>query len=106
MKKDRNCSGATPYPIYQPVPQMIPPMIGQMPMQPMQPMQPIQPMQPMQPTYTQPSYNQPMYSQNTLENQVANLTSQMNNLERRVAALEGTIGTNLNNYNTSNFQMM
>lgn len=97
MKKDRNCSGATPYPIYQPVPQMMPPMMGQMPMQPIQPMQP---------TYTQPSYNQPMYSQNTLENQVANLTSQMNNLERRVAALEGTIGTNLNNYNTSNFQMM
>jgi len=104
MKKDRNC-GAVPYPIYQQP--MMPNMIGPMP-QPNMMMQPnmVQGMPMMQPNMIQgmPS------STNTgsLEQQVNSLTAQVNNLEKRVVALEGLVGTpNYNsNYNNSNFQMI
>lgn len=43
------------------------------------------------------------YNMNYQENDLTNLNNQVQNLERRVAALEGLLG---NNYNTTNYQMM
>lgn len=93
MKKDRNC-GNVPYPIYQApmMPNMMGPMVG-----PMMPM--MQPNMVSMPNTT---------NTGSLEQQVSSLTNQVNNLEKRVVALESLVGTpNYNaNYNNSNFQMI
>ncbi|MEG2322426.1 MAG: hypothetical protein RSB71_02965 [Bacilli bacterium] len=87
MRKDRNC-GAGGYPIY-PTPGMGPMMMPN----PMMPQ-----MMPQMMPNTQPN-GAPSCSNNSLEQQV-------NNLEKRVLALENLMQTPNNNYNTSNFQMM
>lgn len=87
MKKDRNC-GAVPYPIY-PMPGMMVPNMVPMPNM----------MTPNMQT------NQMPQGGVNLEQQVNMLNNQINNLEKRVANLEGLVG-NVNNYNTSNFQMI
>ncbi len=103
MKKERNYS---PYPVY-PVMQM---QSGMMPVQPGMSMQPGMNMQPsmtVQPNMgNTPMPNMPTGPNNmvgnTIENQLSTLTNQMNNLERRISAIETTMGTTYN----SSYQMM
>jgi len=84
--KERNCQG-TPYPVYP------------MPMAPIgfqdQMGYPMQYQNPM-------NYQSPMNYQGIMNNS-NDLTNQVNNLEKRVTALENMVK---NNYNSSNFQMM
>ena len=81
MKKERNCGGNAPYPIY-----------------PMYPGMPIEPF-PMQ------SYMMQGSSSGSIEQQLSNINNQISSLERRVTNLENLIG-NANKYNNTNYQVM
>ena len=94
MKKDRNCGGAMPYPVYPAYPGMM--QQGMMP----QGMTgfPMNQMQQMMPTQ---SYG----TSSNIEQQIANMNSQINSLERRISNLESLVG-NPTKYNNSNYQIM
>ena len=107
MKKERDCNAnQAPYPIY-PAYQVGYPYQNMGMLQ-----QPIlqQPMmqQPMM-NFATPNYNQNMnmqgFNQGTIEQQLSNLSNQVNSLERRVSNLENLVG-NTTQYNTSNYQVM
>lgn len=104
MKKDRNCGGGgMPYPVY-------PGMMnqGMMPMNPgIMPIPNMQ-MNPMTPNAfnTNNYMTQPEIYNNSLEQQVSNLTSQVNSLERRIISLESLVGSPTSKYNNSNYQVM
>ena len=100
MKKDRNCGGNYPiYPAYQMpnmmpgIPMNIPNGIPNMNDYSMNSMVP----------YNNQSFNQ--NPNNIYDQQLSNLSSQINSLERRVSNLESLVG-NGNKYNTSNYQML
>ena len=95
MKKDRNCGGGMPYPIYPSYP-------GMMAMPNMQ-------MNGMMPNAfnTMPNYMPEMNTVNTsIEQQLSSLTSQVNSLERRIISLETLVGSPTAKYNNSNYQVM
>lgn len=93
MKKDRNCG--VPYPIYpMPNPNMMPNMGMPMGMPNMMPNMMPNTGMPNMGTTNMPSQN---YS--------TDINNQINNLEKRVTALENMVGTNTN-YNPNNFQIM
>jgi len=95
MKKDRNCGGGMPYPIY-------PTYQGVMPIQNM-------PMNNMIPNAfnTMPGYMPEMNNMSgNIEQQLSNLTSQVNSLERRIISLEALVGSPTSKYNNSNYQVM
>lgn len=97
MKKDRNCGCDGNYPIY---PTYQPNFGGMMPQGMMgMPMNQMQPMIPNQ-TYGIQSGNS-----NSIEQQLANMNSQINSLERRITNLESLVG-NPTKYNNSNYQVM
>ena len=89
MKKDRDCGGNMPYPVYPMYPGMIPQgmPINQFPM--------IQGQQ----------YMTQGQSSGSIEQQISNLNNQINSLERRITSLENLIG-NTNKYNNTNYQVM
>lgn len=99
MKKDRNCSGAMPYPVYPPY------QAGMMPM-------------PM-PMSSSPFMNPNMggmgmnsgVSSNTIEEQMNTLEQQINLLDKRITNLENLYNSSNSvnystKYNSSNYQMM
>ena len=100
MKKDRNC-GATPYPVYQPYPQMggfmplpYPPNMG-MPMT----------------QYMDTQTNTSMNMSNTIEQQLNTMEQRINMLDKRITTLENMFNSSnnslySNNYNSSNYQML
>lgn len=102
MKKDRDCNaGMTPYPIYPTyMPGMGMPMVGtpNMMTSPNMMMQPNLGTNSMTNNYTQGGAS--------IEQQLLNLTNQVNSLERRISNLETLIGNNSTQYNTSNYQVM
>ena len=96
MKKDRNCGcdGNYPiYPAYQPNFGMMPQGMMGMPMNQMQPMMNNQ------------NYGIPTGNSSSIEQQLANMNSQINSLERRISNLESLVG-NPTKYNNSNYQVM
>ena len=104
MKKDRNCGGGTPYPIYPSYP-------GMMMNQGIMPMMPV-PNMPMN-TVAQNTFNNiPDYMpqsssySTSIEQQISSLTSQVNSLERRIISLESLIGSPTSKYNNSTYQVM
>lgn len=108
MKKDRNC-GMNPYPVYQPYPQvgpMMPP--GMMAPNMMPPVMAPGNVQ-MQPQY---SISQDNVSSNTIEQQMAQMQRQINNLDARVSKLESSINTignssfNSNQYSSGNYHIV
>ena len=107
MKKDRNCGGnITPYPMYPAYPGMMMNQ-GMMP-QGIMPM-PNMPMNTMAPNTfnTTPSYmTQMSTSSGSIEQQLSNLTNQVNSLERRIMSLESLVGSPTSKYNNSNYQVM
>lgn len=108
MKKDRNCGGnAMPYPIYPSYPGMM--NQGMMPMNPgMMMNQGVMPINPMGQSFSNsPSYMpQTSTSTGSIEQQLSNLTSQVNSLERRIISLESLVGSPTSKYNNSNYQVM
>lgn len=108
MKKDRNC-GMNPYPVYQPYPQVGPMMNPSMMAPNMIP--PV--MAPgnvqMSPQY---SISQDNVSSNTIEQQMAQMQRQINNLDARVSKLESSINTigsssfNSNQYSSGNYHIV
>lgn len=100
MKKDRNC-GMTPYPVYQPYPNLAG---GMMP-----PMPPV-----MAPGNVQmmPQYTTTSESSNTLDQQINQMQRQINNLEARVSKLESSLNTigstsfNSNQYTNGNYHVV
>ncbi len=109
MKKDRNC-GMNPYPIYQPYPQvgpmMNPGMVAPNMMPPIMAPGNVQ----MAPQYTMPT--QDSVSSNTIEQQMAQMQRQINNLDARVSKLEGSINTmngssfNSTQYSSGNYHIV
>ena len=97
MKKERDCGcgGNYPvYPAYQPnFPGMMPQAMMGMPINQMQPIMPNQ------------SYGIPTGNSTNIEQQLANMNSQINSLERRISNLESLVG-NPTKYNNSNYQVM
>ncbi len=90
MKKDRNCMSTYPvYPVTQ-MPQMMPIGMVQMPSGSPSGMS------------NQMNYNQG-YQMGSADQQLKDMSMQLNILERRVSNLENLVG---GNYNNSNFQMM
>lgn len=96
MKKDRNCSGATPYPIY--------PNYGPMPMNPMM-------------AGPMPGYGMPVPttissgSTSNYNDELSRLKEQMQNLERRVSRLESMVSNKTtsfgsNQYSDANYHIM
>lgn len=102
MKKDRNCGGSMPYPMYPSYPGMIPMNQGVMPIGNM----PINTMG--QNTFNaMPNYmNQLGTLDNSIEQQLSSLTNQVNSLERRIISLESLVGSPSSKYNNSNYQIM
>ena len=102
MKKERNCGGnAIPYPVYPSYP-------GMMMNQGMMPNVLQMPMNTINPNAFSSNQNymmQPNMS-NSIEQQLSNLTSQVNSLERRIISLESLIGSPTSKYNNSNYQVM
>ena len=104
MKKERNCGGnAMPYPVYPTYPNFGMPMNpGVMPI-------PNMSMSNMMPNTfnTNPDYMAQMNtSGSSIEQQLANLTNQVNSLERRIISLESLVGSPTSKYNNSNYQIM
>lgn len=93
MKKDRNCGCEGNYPVYPTYPGMIPQCMMGMPMNQMQPMM------------TNQNYGIPTGNSSSIEQQLANMNSQINSLERRISNLESLVG-NPTKYNNSNYQVM
>lgn len=109
MKKDRNC-GMNPYPVYQPYPQVGPMMNpGMMAPNMMPPIMAPGNVQ-MTPQYTMTS--QDSVSSNTIEQQMAQMQRQINNLDARVSKLESSINTigntsfNSNQYSSGNYHIV
>jgi len=106
MKKDRNCGGnSMPYPVYPSYPGMmmnqgmIPPGVMPIPSIPMNTMAPN--------TFnTNPNYMMQTNTSSSIEQQLSNLTSQVNSLERRIISLESLVGSPTSKYNNSNYQVM
>lgn len=102
MKKERNCGGnAMPYPVYPSYP-------GMMMNQGMMPGALQMPMNTINPNTFGSNQNymiQPNMS-NSIEQQLSNLTSQVNSLERRIISLESLVGSPTSKYNNSNYQIM
>ncbi|MBE6138257.1 MAG: hypothetical protein E7173_00745 [Firmicutes bacterium] len=95
MKKDRNCGGGMPYPIYPAYPGVMP--IQNMPMNNMMPNM----------FNTTPNYTPDMNNMSgIIEQQLSNLTNQVNSLERRIMSLESLVGSPNSKYNNSNYQVM
>ena len=107
MKKDRNCGcggNSNPYPVYPTYPGVMPIMNQGMPIIPN-----INPMmnQGMPNNIMMPTVQSS--SMNNFNNEYSNLTTQVNNLERRVTRLEGIVnsGTTVTpKYNDSNYYMV
>ncbi len=96
MKKDRNCGGTTPYPVY---PMYSGAMPGPIPMTGVNMPMPIN-----APTWTTQGFGS---TQNYTDSEINTLSNQVNSLEQRVSNLENMINKIYsNNYNSSNFQMM
>ena len=91
MKKDRNCGCEGNYPVYPAYPGMMPQGMMSMPMNQMQPMMPTQ------------SFDIPTGNSSSIEQQLANMNSQINSLERRISNLESLVG-NPTKYNNSIFR--
>lgn len=98
MKKDRDCGCGGNYPVYPAYQPNFPNMMPQGMMMGM----PINQMQPMMPNQ---SFNIPTGNSSSIEQQLANMNSQINSLERRISNLESLVG-NPTKYNNSNYQVM
>ncbi len=100
MKKDRNCG--CQYPVYPAVSPVYPAPMYPTPMLPGGMNQMPGGMNQMPNMPQTPNMNQG--NQMNIESQLNSMMTQINNLERRVSALETTVGPT--NYNNSNYQMM
>ena len=89
MKKDRNCGMNMPYPTY--IPNMMPgiPSMNMM----------------YDPNMNYSNFNGVSYNGST-DQQLANLSNQVDSLERRIVNLESLVGNNSSTYNTTNYQML
>ncbi len=102
LKKDRNCGGMTPYPVY---PNMYG---GAMPMGgPMQMNGGIAMPMPLPMPAPTMGGNITSNTSNYTTNEINTLSGQINSLEQRVTNLENMLSKSYStNYNTSNYQMM
>lgn len=114
MKKDRNC-GMNPYPVYQPYPQVGPGMVAPNMMPGMVTPNMMPPMMTPGNVQMTPQYtitNQDGVSSNTIEQQMAQMQRQINNLDTRVSKLESSLNTisnssfNANQYSSGNYHIV